>query len=282
MRMFLVAVAFLVIFPGVAFPQLAPQSQAEFEQRFTGWILQLDAPDCNDGEGIAPATFIGPGRFETNGFQGSYEYQGTGANTGTLTMRADIFPIPQVSNLTFNSQTMGTLTVEALGIACEGSFEFVESTPDTTPPSLVSVVVEDTGDQITLTFDEDVSITRNPVDGFDDPFSITADGQPVSRTGRVTFGNSIAFAGLSPVITSGQTVTVSYADPTPGDDEHGLHDRDGNDAASFTRTAVNHSTVESVPVPALPLAGVGLLGLLLVSLGGWVSRSRVAQIPGDK
>ena len=140
-------------------------------------------------------------------------------------MRADIFPIPQVSNLTFNSQTMGTLTVEALGIACEGSFEFVEPTPDTTPPSLVSVVVEDTGDQITLTFDEDVYITRNPVDGFDDPFSITADGQPVSRTGRVTLGNSIAFAGLSPVITSGQTVTVSYADPTPGDDEHGLHDR---------------------------------------------------------
>ena len=71
------------------------------------------------------------------------------------------------------------------------------TTTDTTPPSLVSVVVEDTGNQITLTFDEDVHITRNPADGFDDsPFSITADGQPVSRTARATIRNVIGFSGL--------------------------------------------------------------------------------------
>ena len=52
----------VVICPGVAFAQLAPQSQEEFEQRFTGWTLQLIAPDCGERDRGEPVTFIGPGR----------------------------------------------------------------------------------------------------------------------------------------------------------------------------------------------------------------------------
>ena len=129
-RATLVVAVLVVVYPGVAFAQLAPQSQAEFEQRFTGWTVQSDAPDCNEGDGIDPITFIEPGRFDVNGFfGGDYEYERTGANTGTLTVTLDFFPIPQVLDLTFNSQTMGTFTVAVFGVACEGSFEFVESTP---------------------------------------------------------------------------------------------------------------------------------------------------------
>ena len=131
MRATLVVAVLVVVYPGVAFAQLAPQSQAEFEQRFTGWTVQSDAPDCNEGDGIDPITFIEPGRFDVDGFlEGDYEYERTGANTGTLTVTVDFFPIlPQVIDLTFNSQTMGTFTVAVFGVACEGSFEFVESTP---------------------------------------------------------------------------------------------------------------------------------------------------------
>ena len=131
MRATLVVAVLVVICPGVAFAQLAPQSQEEFEQRFTGWTVQSDAPDCNEGDGINPITFIEPGRFDVNGFfEGDYEYERTGANTGTLTVTLDFFPIPQVLDLTFNSQTMGTFTVAVFGlVGCEGSFEFVESTP---------------------------------------------------------------------------------------------------------------------------------------------------------
>ena len=129
MRATLAVAVLVVVYPGVAFAQLAPQSQAEFEQRFTGWTVQSDAPDC--GDEIDPITFIEPGRFDVNGsFEGDYEYERTGANTGTLTVTLDIFPIPQVIDLTFNSQTMGTFTVAVFGVACEGSFEFVESTPE--------------------------------------------------------------------------------------------------------------------------------------------------------
>ena len=95
MRATLVVAVLVVVYPGVAFAQLAPQSQAEFEQRFTGWTVQSDAPDCNEGDGIDPITFIEPGRFDVNGFlEGDYEYERTGANTGTLTVTLDFFPIP--------------------------------------------------------------------------------------------------------------------------------------------------------------------------------------------
>ena len=60
--------------------------------------------------------------------EGDYEYEDTGANTGTLTTTVDDLPIPFVFDLTFSSQTMGTFTAAVFGlVACTGSFEFVES-----------------------------------------------------------------------------------------------------------------------------------------------------------
>ena len=135
----------VVAFPGVTFAQLAPQSQEDFEQRFTGWTLQADAPDCNEGKGVAPLSFIGPGRFATRGLveiddrmeyvnvEGDYEYEETSANTGSLEITVDDLPIPQVLGLTFSSQATGRFTVPVFGlVACRGSFGFVESA--TVPP----------------------------------------------------------------------------------------------------------------------------------------------------
>ena len=78
-----------------------------------------------------------------------------------------------------------------------------------------------------------------------------------ARGGRAAFGRigRRLQLFLSSVITRGQTVVVSYADPTPGDDDVALQDLAGNDLASFTATATNNSAVE--PVPALPLTGGG-------------------------
>ncbi len=118
MRATLVVAVLVVVYPGVAFAQLAPQSQAEFEQRFTGWAAHVDAPDCNEGRGFEPITFIEPGRVDdASGTKGDYEYERTGANTGTLTITLDFIPISQAFALTFNSQTMGTFTVAVFGLA---------------------------------------------------------------------------------------------------------------------------------------------------------------------
>ena len=97
-----------------------------------------------------------------------------------------------------------------------------------------------------------------------------ADGAtPSPSTGTPTGPSGASAAACSStcrgVVTRGQEVVVSYTDPTPGDDDVALQDLAGNDMASFTETATNNSAVE--PVPALPLAGLGLLGVLLVLLG---------------
>ena len=271
MKAVVVAVAVGVVFPSVALAQLAPASQTEFEQRFTGWTLLSDAPDCNEGNGIDPVRFIGPGRFETGGLEGDYEYRGTGADTGTLTLTADLLPIPQVSDLMFESRTTGTFAAAADGVVvCEGGFELVDSTlPDTTPPSLVGAVVPVSGDELTLAFDEELAGVDSLLELLASALSVTADGTPVPvgdalGGGFGDIGRRLQLL-LSSAITRGQTVVVSYADPTPGDDVVALQDLSGNDLASFTVTATNNSAVE--PVPALPLTGAGLLGLLLILLG---------------
>ena len=230
-----------------------------------------DAPDCNEGNGVDPIRFIGAGRFETGGLEGSYEYQGTGADTGTLTLTVDLLPIPQVSDLTFDSRTTGTFTAGAGGaVACGGGFEFVDTTmPDTTRPSLVGAEVTAGGDHVTLAFDEDLAGVDFLLGLLASALAITADGQPVSVDGYAygafgRIGRRLQLY-LSSVVTRGQEVVVSYTDPTPGDDDVALQDLAGSDMASFTETATNNSAVE--PVPALPLAGLGLLGVLLVLLG---------------
>ncbi len=271
MRALVVAVAVGTVFPGVASAQLAPTGQADFEQRFTGWTLLSDALDCNESNGVDPVTFIGPGRFETGGLEGDYQYRGTGADTGTLTLTVDILPIPQAVDLTFDSRTTGTFAAGAGGaVVCEGGFEFADSTiPDTTPPSLVGAEVAVSGDEMALAFDEELAEVDSLLDLLASALSVTADGEPVSVDGYAgafgRIGRRLQLV-LSSVITRGQTVVVSYADPTPGDDDVALQDLAGNDLPSFTATATNNSAVE--PVPAMPLTGAGLLGLLLVLLGG--------------
>ena len=253
MRAVVVAVVVGVVFPGVALAQLAPASQTEFEQRFTGWTLLSDAPDCNEGNGLDPVTFIGPGRFETNGLEGDYQYRGTGANTGTLTLTVDILPIPQVSDLTFDSRTTGTFAAGAGGVVlCEGGFELVDSTiPDTTPPSLVGAEVAVSGDEMALAFDEELAGVDSLHGLLASALSVTAEGEPVPVDGYAyggfgRIGRRLQLF-LSSVITRGQTVVVSYADPTPGDDDVALQDLAGNDLASVTATATNNSAVEPVP-----------------------------------
>ena len=135
--------------------------------------------------GRPSVTFIGPGRFETNGLEGDYEYRGTGADMGTLTLTVDIIPIPQVSDLTFDSPPTGTFAAGAGGVVlCEGGFELVDSTiPDTTPPSLVGAAVAVSGEEMALAFDEELAGVDSLLDLLTSALSVTVDGEPVPVDG---------------------------------------------------------------------------------------------------
>ena len=110
------------------------------------------------------------------------------------------------------------------------------TTDDRTPPRLASGAVGATGDSLELQFNEplDLGAGRTPLVS---AFTVTADGGSiVVGAVRVVPGypQSVFLTGLVPAIRQGQAVSVSYTDPTSGNDETAIQDRAGNDAASFS------------------------------------------------
>ena len=137
-------------------------------------------------------------------------------------------------------------------------FDIVVSLPaDTTPPEVVRVAVPSSGTQVELDFDEDLD---ENVSGtlLVSVFSLTVDGQAVTIA-DYQFQDVTLFlyvpTGTSK-IKQGQTVVLSYTDPTATDDTVALQDIAGNDVASFTTgmsgvpAVTNNSTVNNAPTVA--------------------------------
>ena len=168
-------------------------------------------------------------------------------------------PAEAVADLTLNIGDTSLLLSEATGTNFNVQFEWLNSgvsmavgtdvtvsltegavQADTTPPALESATVSVNGRAIGLLFDEvlDDSIFTLPIS----LVSVTADGSAVIvgevaiRTDPSSLTHRLVEIGkLSPAITHGQVVTVSYSDPTTGDDTGAvIQDAAGNDVASFT------------------------------------------------
>ena len=100
-------------------------------------------------------------------------------------------------------------------------------------------------------------------------FAVTADSAPVSVTSTrfSEFAPALLALNVSPRIRRGQTVALSYTDPTPGDDINAIQDHAGNDAASFTVEIFNASTYTgSVGKPAI--SGTAQVGETLTASPG--------------
>ena len=125
---------------------------------------------------------------------------------------------------------------------------------DTTPPALASTTVSEDGAAIDLVFDEPYNL--DSVSQFAvNPFTVTADGNSVTIGGLATVRDAdlayrtIRFTDLTPAITAGQVVVVTYTDPTAGD-AAAIEDAAGNEVANFT-TGQNGvpAVVNNVPAP---------------------------------
>ena len=195
------------------------------------------------------------------------------ADSDTLTYtatKADGTALP--SWLSFSASTfsgtpqaadVGTVSVKVT--ASDGSasvsdtFDIVVSAAgDTTPPTLTSATVPTPGDSIDLVFSEAYTIPSNELQATQFyntlagalsvtansatvAFDITASAQGPAQ-GRITLR-------LSSTIAQGQTVVVTYTDPTSGDDAVAIQDAAGNETATFTTgmnsvpAVTNNSTV---------------------------------------
>ena len=139
------------------------------------------------------------------------------------------------------------------------------TTADIVPPVPVSAAVPASGTGLNIAFNEDLDFLSQLNIGAN-LLTVTADGVEVSFDPQSNDGTGKTFriAEFSPAIRRGQTVVVTYRDPTAGDDILGqLEDLAGNDAATFTTGAdgvpavVNGSTVAPVaPGKVLSLAAV--------------------------
>ena len=108
-------------------------------------------------------------------------------------------------------------------------------------PTLDSATVAADGASIDLVFDEPFSIITPGILVAAFRFSVTADGSTVTvedlafRDEDGDVRRALRLLPLSPTITYGQAVIVSYADLTTGDDTRAvIQDAAGNDVASFT------------------------------------------------
>jgi len=105
------------------------------------------------------------------------------------------------------------------------------------------------GTQITIAFDETLSSTSANLSSF----TARADGIALGLSSVSVSGSNVVL-GLSSAVWQGAVVTVSYVDPTSGDDAGAIQDSAGNDAVSFSNVSVtNSSTVTTTTTTAAPV-----------------------------
>ena len=106
---------------------------------------------------------------------------------------------------------------------------------DTTPPAVLDSpslhTVTSSGVELRIAFTEALDDTPGQTPPAS-AFTVTANGSQVSVSAVSVAGNRVTL-DLRATILRDQTVTVSYADPTPSDDPAAVQDAAGNDAASF-------------------------------------------------
>lgn len=116
---------------------------------------------------------------------------------------------------------------------------------DATAPILVSATVSDA--TLVLLYNEALD-TQNPASS--GSFTVKVGGQTVALAANnpvtVDGDRKVVTLKLASAVAQGSTVTVSYADPTTGNDVKATQDKAGNDAASFSNTSVSHSAVNFV------------------------------------
>ena len=111
----------------------------------------------------------------------------------------------------------------------------VATGPDVTGPVLMSVTVD--GDVITLTYNEALDPAHQPAASY---YSATVNGNNAGVENVAISGSTVQVT-LRSGVSQGDAVTVSYSDPSGGNDVYAIQDLAGNDAASLAGHLVTNS-----------------------------------------
>ena len=124
--------------------------------------------------------------------------------------------------------------------------------PDTTTPTLTTAAVN--GASLVLTYNEALDTTSTP-DTSD--YTVTVAGSQRTVSDVAISGSAVTLT-LSPAVTDGQAVTVSYT--VPGTNP--VRDRSRNDAAALSDQTVTNTTPDTT-APTLTTAAVNGVSLVL-------------------
>ena len=103
-------------------------------------------------------------------------------------------------------------------------------------PTPTGAVIPASGDTITLTFSETVSSTTAAPGAF----AVTVGPGAPSVSSVAASGQDVTLT-LARVVAKDQPVSVTYTDPSAGDDSAAIQDEAGNDAETFTQPVTNNS-----------------------------------------
>ena len=152
---------------------------------------------------------------------------------------------------------------------------------DEFPPPLPHISIPANGDQVHLTFAERLDSTITAAN-LANSYTVLANGVDVTSGDgtAVTIDRFIATLTLSTgeKIYKGETVTVSYTDPTPRNDADALQDAAGNDVASLLGVPAgeNNSTQVGKPLPPTDLTATGGENQIVLS---WTAPKRNGGSP---
>ena len=186
-----------------------------------GQTLTAVTTGIMDADGLTSPTYT----YQWIRVDGTDEEDISGENSSTYTLvDADLGKTIKVK-VSFDDDASNSETLTSAAT--------VTVAADTTPPEVESVTVSITGGDIFLNFDEGLDVDAGEALPYS-AFSVTADGQALPANSLFIQGTELTVAVRLGTIKQGQTVVVSYPDPTAGDDTVALQDIAGNDVASFT------------------------------------------------
>ncbi|MBF0307853.1 MAG: DUF4347 domain-containing protein, partial [Alphaproteobacteria bacterium] len=178
-------------------------------------------------------------------------YGGNSVGTATLSATDITNGYVDITTTTLGADGSKSLTAKITDTSNNASdaSTALEITLDKTAPVIASAAVN--GASLVLTYTEANTLDATNKAGTG-TFTVTAGGATINVTAvAVDSAAKTVTLTLASAVTAGQVVTVSYADPTGGDDASATQDAAGNDAASLTNQAVTNNTPDTT-APAAP------------------------------
>ncbi len=159
------------------------------------------------------------------------------------------YAAPQSSGVITNAALQDMAGNDASALTNASVTNSVAGAPtDTTPPTFQSASTDSTGTKIVLTYSEPLGATTAAASAF----NVMVNAMPRTVSTVAVVGSTVELT-LSSAVTSGQMVSVTYTDPTPGNDANAVQDAAGNDAMGLSSTLVTN-TVAGAPSDVTPPA----------------------------